>query len=83
MSDFQIEKQIAIPLKYKKGREAFFPLGQMEIGDSFLILPNTKTPTGKDARIALTQFASSYSKKTGKKFTTRKVENGLRIWRIE
>ncbi len=83
MTNFKIEKEISIPPKYRKAKEIFFPLDEMEVGDSFLVVNGMETPTGRDARVALIQYASAYSKRTNKKFTTRKTDNGIRIWRFE
>ncbi len=68
----KIDKNIDIP-EYKN---TTYPFGELEIGDSFLVDTVTKT----------SQFSSfvSYARlKTGKKFVTRAVEGGVRVWRTE
>lgn len=73
---FNIEKDIPMPKKlYGKGKELIYPFLQMEIGESFLV-PQKKAKS-------VTQTAYYFTKKTGKKFATRKVEGGKRVWRLE
>ncbi len=74
---FVIEK--GVPKPDKKGMKAKYPLGQMEVGDSFLI------PTeGKDAqRSVQTECGSHWTRLKPKKFASRQVEGGVRIWRVQ
>lgn len=65
-----IEHGIPIPQKTK------YPLEQLAIGDSFLCPKTTKSKN-------ITSLCVAYSKKTGFKYTVRKVEDGLRVWRIK
>lgn len=68
MSEIKIEKDIPIP---KNRRKQKYPWHDMEVGDSFLIQRNT---------LSMGAVNDRYSPK---KFIARKVENGVRIWRIE
>ena len=54
--------------------ERKYPLDIMEVGDSFLV------PLEKRASAA--SMCSKYRKASGKKFITRKVEGGFRVWRV-
>lgn len=77
MSDFPIEKGVEIPKITRVGsggNNRKYPWNEMEIGDSFFV-------PGANAR----QFGttSQASKRTGKRFTMRTVEGGVRVWRIE
>jgi len=51
----------------------------MDIGDSYLDVDGTKSnASGSKALNAFTQIG----RKSGMKFTARKVEGGIRIWRV-
>lgn len=52
-----------------------YPLASLEVGDSFLV-------PGAVAR-RLATAASQAGKRLGRKFATRKVEGGVRVWRLE
>ena len=63
---------------------ANYPFAEMAVGDSFFldaehegmsIYAGSKTP-----RIAM--IASRFGKKNAKKFSTRSIDGGVRIWRI-
>jgi hypothetical protein len=47
----------------------------MEIGDSVLFPERTQHN--------LSAFATAITRETGRKFTTRKLKEGVRIWRVE
>ena len=73
--DLTIEKDIPIPPRRRvvdKGGVA--TLKRMEIGDSVLFL------TRKQAGVAIQELKRN---KDPRKFTTRTVEGGIRVWRIE
>lgn len=67
---FEIEKNVPVPEERTR-----YPLGKMEVTDSFLAM-------GKAAYSARSA-AHKYGKNHGKKFKTRTVEGGMRIWRVE
>ncbi|MBB4039134.1 hypothetical protein GGR34_000769 [Microvirga flocculans] len=68
----KIEKGIPIPNAHRERR---YPWGDMEVGDSIFI-PNTTSE-----RIAPT--AHDYGRRHKRKFSVRKVEGGVRVWRVE
>ena len=70
----QIEKDVAPPAP--SGPRAKYPYGRMEVGDSVYI---------KGATIPGREYAAAMQngERNGKQFTGRKVEGGIRIWRIE
>jgi hypothetical protein len=78
--EFRIEKGVSIPRRAR--RERLYPLAEMEINDSFLV-------PGDDAKRLQNLVCHSvrYFRRTaagaGKKFITRRVEGGLRVWRVE
>lgn len=62
-----------VPIPEKKLK---YPLGTMEIGDSFTV--------GIKDRKNVSSRASRLGAKTGKKFTIRKIDaDTLRVWRTE
>jgi hypothetical protein len=73
--EIKIEKGIPVP-KAKGGRKARFPFREMTIGDSVFF----GQELAERARNAATLFAR-YNPEY--KFTSRREENGVRIWRIE
>jgi len=89
--NFIIEKNIPIPetgtnkLKYAYQQ---FPFKKMKPGDSFLI-PAAKNAEKKEiekirARVsAHSGLFRKYEKKTGWKFTTKVLNEGIRIWRVK
>lgn len=72
---YQIEKNIPIPGHGNSG-DQLETLRALEIGDSFLILPPTTTNNvgGKMARV---------TRQTGREFAQRKVDGGVRVWRVK
>lgn len=68
-SSNRIEKDVPLPPKWVK-----YPLDQMEAGDSFL--------AAEEDRARISAAINRYSKRSGKRFTCRKVDGGLRVWRI-
>ena len=67
MSEFKIDKDIPIP---DGKRNSIYPWNKMNIGDSFFI---------KTKSISMGATNKRYSPK---RFITRKVEDGYRVWRI-
>lgn len=81
MRNFQIEKNIQIPLA---GKALIYPWREMEIGDSFLFDKDYTIPNMRSKSNAAINFC--YKSKGCKewKFAVRKVEdNKIRIWRIK
>lgn len=71
---FQIEKNIPIPTSdFGKGRPRIYPLGDMDVGDSFFTT---------SARNKVASAVSYYGLRNGKKFAVRTVDGGVRVWRV-
>jgi len=71
-----IDKNIPIPAPKTKWADIVAP---MEIGDSYLDTDGKESnASGSKALNAFIQFG----RKKGMKFTARKVEGGIRIWRV-
>jgi len=72
--DFEIEKGIPLIDKARSpGRTGFYPFRRMDIGDSFLV---------EDVKKGHSGVSTANVRLNPKKFAARKVEGGLRIWRI-
>lgn len=67
-----LEKGIAIPEKQKVVK---YPYQYMEVGDSFLV------PEGNLSKVCNASYREW--KKTGRKYTARVVDGGVRVWRVE
>ena len=74
-----IDKNIPVPTLIRRGRHASLPSADLEIGDSFMLPAITKDELDQ-ARTRLRSSTASLIKK-GRKFATRSVEGGIRIWR--
>jgi hypothetical protein len=63
-----IDKDVPIP--------SYYPFEKMEVGDSFV---STATK-----RHSLSVAMLRYSRKTGKKFVSRTIDDGsIRVWRVK
>ena len=57
-----------------------YPFGQMEVGDSFwLPIGQNEEQTKNNIRCA----ASAYGRRKNMRFSVRKSEGGLRVWRVK
>lgn len=73
---YQIEKNVPIPKQRK------YPFPAMKAGDSFFIPASSNEELDK-VRRRVSVVATMHNKKTNKKFTLRKVEGGVRVWRVK
>lgn len=73
----KIEKGIAIPTPSGRGAPKY-PWHEMEIGDSFFLKKDVVPMSRMYSHIS--QANKRYAPK---KFTLRKLENGVRIWRTK
>jgi hypothetical protein len=72
--EFKIEKNI--PVAPRGGSSTVYPFGQMEPGDSFLIL-------GDEIAVHRARCAASWwAKRKNQSFAVRKTPEGFRCWRI-
>ena len=72
--NYKIEKNIEAP-PVKSGRYSIYPLRKMDIGDSFF---TNDVPVEK-LRAAATYFGF----RNKRKYMVRKVDGGVRCWRVE
>ena len=78
---YEIDKGVEIPPpNTTNGSRRIYPFREMEIGDSFLV-PVDGDKKLQQARIG--SAASYYGKRNNKRFVTRTVDGGARVWRVE
>lgn len=72
-----IEKNMPIPSVNRVGRPPKYDFSKMEVGDSVFF-------DGEVTTIGSSPYQSSktYQRKSGKTFSARIMDGGLRIWRI-
>lgn len=73
-----VEKGVPIPTA-RRVIASVYPFDKMEIGDSFFVATNNKK--GRNSSIASAAYL--HAKQLGRKFTTRTVEGGMRVWRLQ
>lgn len=76
--EVKIDKDIPIP--GRGGHLKKYPLGELGVGESFFLDCQGGSAEQKRAQIAP---AIARAQKDGKRFTTRKFDGGLRIWRTD
>ena len=83
----QLANGIDVP--QPKGKRTIYPFKAMEIGESFVVSISTDLDTDALRTKALTELQRKMSaistmagKRLAMKFQTRKIETGIRIWRI-
>jgi hypothetical protein len=74
----EVEKGVPFPSHGPRVSKYRFPLGEMEIGDSFFV--EVKSMTFLNSARSL---ISRYSREFNRKFATRTMDGGFRVWRIE
>jgi hypothetical protein len=87
---YELDKSVPIPTDYRS-TDIKYPFDEMEIGDSFFIVPEYEDETVKRVGNRVAQARQSYQKRMARqgtevKFTQRQwVEEdiaGLRVWRV-
>ena len=78
---YKIEKNVPMPPRKLGGnsnsgwkRASRFPIVEMEVGDYFFL-------ENIDERSSASSYAHIVSRRTGRKFETRKYKDGYGIWR--
>jgi hypothetical protein len=80
---YQIETNIPVPTPKNGGSNAsVYPLGDMYVGDSFLVPIEAVTPEDRRRVTAATSGYAARHKESGVKFSIRTVDGGLRVWRV-
>lgn len=71
----KIETDIPVPMNAGTcGPNTVYPLKEMSVGDSFFV--------ANKRSIVVASAVWHHGKRYGKKFCTRKVDGGVRVWRI-
>lgn len=71
------EIETDIPLEETRGNPKSYPFAKMKIGESFFV------PTGERTITSLQSSLISAARRHEGKFTTRALEGGVRVWRVE
>jgi hypothetical protein len=72
---YKIEKGVPIDVGRAVYGKSKYPFYRLEIGDSFFVA---------DAKVgSLRNIGSNLGKRLGRKFYTREVDGGARVWRTE
>jgi len=74
MNEYKIENHVPAP-ELKKGPEPKYPFGKMAVGESVFLMDFSDADKAYDA-------AKKYGQRNGMKFSRRKSEGGVRIWRV-
>jgi hypothetical protein len=70
-----------IPVPPLRMRHSKYPWAEMVVGDSFFIEAAAADLKARAAN--LSRGATSAGKQLGRRFTVRKADGGVRVWRIE
>ena len=75
---FEIRKNIPVPAVRKAGgRAAKYPFREMVVGDNFeAVVPDAEAKQ-------IQRAATAYARRNGVKFTTRRTDTGVGVWRTE
>lgn len=75
MSEFTIDKGIPVPKQVGTGRKNKYPFDALEVGDSFFVKDlNVKT---------ISRTCGHHGKRLSRRFISRTVDGGVRVWRTE
>lgn len=76
---FEIESNIPVPAA--RGKESPYPFRQMAVGDSFFCPVGELTLTQLGRKLSSAAVSYARADGTGKKFSTRAGDGGVRVWR--
>lgn len=71
----QLEDNVPMPVKRDRVE---WPYGKMGVGDSFLVAGD-----GKNLLVSVCARNKREGDKLGMRLTAKKVEGGVRVWRVE
>lgn len=74
----EVEREIPIPNSVTGRGSCKYPIVDLDIGESFLI-PGTI----KNAHSRATALVNYWQRKLRRRYTVRKVDGGVRVWRVE
>lgn len=76
----KIEKGVDVPKSSGRGRPSKYPFSEMEVGDSLMFDGEYRNVMYCQAYLAAMNYGC---RNYDKKFAGRKVEGGVRIWRVK
>lgn len=82
MEDFNIEKNIPLPRKTKRGVISY-PFDKMDVGDSFLVPYKERLKSTLASQVHSNAKSYVLRSKLNWVFSTRQEEDGVRIWRVK
>lgn len=72
---YTVEHNVELPPSHRH-RKSKWPFHDMKVGDSFVVADIDRWKYAQAC-------ASIYGKRLGRRFTTRQMDDGLRVWRIK
>lgn len=70
--------EAGVPLPKQRRRYSAYPFAELAIGDSFIV---PQDPDGSPPVRVFTQVYA-WSRRDGRQFMARRVDGGIRVWRI-
>ena len=76
-----IDKNVKMELESRSGRPLKYPFSGMEVGDSFIAADKYTLSIS----VSVSNSGRQWAKRSGNdwKFATRKVDDGIRVWRTK
>lgn len=82
MSEYKIEKGVPLLGKNRPGKDEY-PFSRLEVDESFLVPCEKGTKEVHLLQTHLCSMANKACMHNNKRFTTRTVNGGIRVWRMK
>ena len=79
---FEIESGVEIPPQSAPLRKMKYPFNRLNVGDSF-VYPVTSPDDVEAVQNRLQSAAANWGRSRGMRFVTRRVTQGIRVWRVK
>jgi hypothetical protein len=79
---FQIESGVEIPPQSQPLRKTKYPFNRLNVGDSF-VFPVSTDEDREAVQNRLQSAAANWGRSRGMRFVTRRVTQGIRVWRVK
>ena len=79
---FQIESGVEIPPQAQPLRKTKYPFNRLNVGDSF-VFPVATDEDREAVQNRLQSAAANWGRSRGMRFVTRRVTQGIRVWRVK
>ena len=79
---FQIESGVEIPPQSQPLRKMKYPFNRLNVGDSF-VFPVATDEDREAIQNRLQSAAANWGRSRGMRFVTRRVTQGIRVWRVK